>query len=212
VITRSEAAHIGDPSLPPPLFGLVLVGGRSSRMNTNKALLQVNGESQLQRAYRMVADHCENTFISSRREQADEAEYLKFPQVFDSCGDVGPMGGILSALRTCPGVAWLIVACDLPRLDPGTIAHLIINRNPEKIATAFISSHDGLPEPLCAIYEPASEAALWAALEAHIQCPRKTLIRNEDRIEYLRLANPHALDNANTPAEFDDITRKSANE
>ena len=212
MITRNEAARIGDASLPPPLFGLVLVGGRSSRMNRDKALLKVDGKTQLQRTYDLVVRHCENTFISCRRDQAEQDGYGGFPQIFDGCGDIGPMGGILSALRTCPGAAWLAVACDLPRLDLPTISHLIINRNPEKIATVYISSRDGMPEPLCAIYEPASEAALLSALKANIQCPRKALIRSQDNVEPLGLLNPKALDNANTPAEFDQITRKPAQE
>ena len=47
-----------------------------------------------------------------------------------------------------------MLACDLPLLDAATLEHLLRARDPRRAATAYRSSHDGLPEPLCAIYEP----------------------------------------------------------
>ena len=49
-----------------------------------------------------------------------------------------------------------MLACDLPFLADETLRHLIEHRDPSRLATAYRSSHDGLPEPLCAIWEPAA--------------------------------------------------------
>ena len=203
---------IGDRSLPPPVFGLVLVGGRSERMKKDKAVLEYDGKSQSARAYDLLAEHCENVFLSSRADQADLPGYVEFPQILDCCGKIGPTGGILSAQRTCPGAAWLVLACDLPFLDRKTLAHLILNRNPEKIATAFISMYDSLPEPLCTIWEPASENVLRESIEKDVLCPRKALINAQSRVELLAPLSPHALDNINTPDEFRKASKQPPSE
>ncbi len=107
--------------------------------------------------------------------------------------------GILSALETHPQVAWLVLACDLPFVDAATLRYLIANREPQRVGTAFRSSHDGLPEPLCAIFEPRALAALrdFAAQGQH--CPRKFLSRSQAHL--LDLPDPRALDNVNTAEE-----------
>ena len=68
-------------------------------------------------------------------------------------------------------------------------------------ATAFRSSHDGLPEPLCAIYEPQSRVAIAAQIAAGRNCPRKFLINAHTQL--LDQPNPRALDNVNTVDEYE---------
>jgi molybdopterin-guanine dinucleotide biosynthesis protein A len=122
----------------------------------------------------------------------------------------GPAGGITAALLAHPQVAWLVVACDLPLLTPATLHDLIGRRDPQRLATAYRSSHDGLPEPLCAIWEPAAREPLLAYLQARAaagkkSCPRKFLIDSDIRL--LELPQGDALDNVNTPVEHD-MTRE----
>jgi molybdopterin-guanine dinucleotide biosynthesis protein A len=76
---------------------------------------------------------------------------------------------------------------------------LIAARQPQRLATAYRSSHDGLPEPLCAIYEPASREPLLAHVAKGKDCPRKFLINSD--IPLIDQLNPRALDNVNTPDE-----------
>jgi molybdopterin-guanine dinucleotide biosynthesis protein A len=65
---------------------------------------------------------------------------------------------------------------------------------------AYASSNDGLPEPLCAIYEPSSRAGVLAALESGRNCPRKFILGTG--VALLQQADPAALDNVNTPDEL----------
>lgn len=187
---------------PPPLYGLVLVGGRSKRMNRDKATLDYHGVPQARRTYELLDTHCELVFLSSRKEQGDLPGYVDFPQIFDAFPFESPLNGILSALRAGPCAAWLVAACDLPYLTPKTVEHLIVNRNPDKWATAFISVYDGLPEPLCAIYEPAAYEPLMACVNEGILCPRQALARAGEAVELLAPLEPRALDNVNTPEEY----------
>jgi molybdopterin-guanine dinucleotide biosynthesis protein A len=68
------------------------------------------------------------------------------------------------------------------------------------MATAYRSSHDDLPEPLCAIWEPRSAAALAAYVASGRQCPRRFLLGADTCL--IDEPNPRALDNINTPEEY----------
>lgn len=183
-----------------PIFGLVLAGGRSTRMRRDKAALVYQGRTQLERAMELLAPHVERAFVSVRPDQAQDPVRARFPQIVDRHENLGPIAGIMAAQEEHPHAAWLVIACDLPLLDAATLEHLVRSRRPEKLATAYRSSHDGLPEPLCAIYEPASREAIAAYVAGGKQCPRKFLINSD--VELLEEPNPRALDNVNTPEEY----------
>jgi molybdopterin-guanine dinucleotide biosynthesis protein A len=183
-----------------PLFGLVLSGGRRTRMGTDKAALAYGGRAQLERVMALIGAHAERAWVSVRAEQQSDPLRARFAQIADRRHDLGPVAGILAAQEAHPQAAWLVLACDLPLLDAATLAHLVASRSPVAVATAYRSSRDGLPEPLCAIYEPRSHALLEASVRAGRNCPRKFLI--ESGAHLIDEPNPRALDNVNTPHEY----------
>ena len=184
----------------PPLQGLVLAGGRSSRMQRDKAALSYHGRSQLEWAMQLIRPYVQRSFVSVRADQTHEPVRARFEQIVDTARGQGPIAGILAAQQAHPGAAWLVLACDLPFLSDATLSSLIERRNPSRQATAYRSAHDGLPEPLCAIYEPASAAAIDAYVARGGQCPRKFLLQSD--VELLQLPDARALDNVNTPDEY----------
>ena len=183
-----------------PLHGLVLAGGRSTRMQRDKAALEYEGRSQLERAVDLLTPLVERVFVSVRRDQTVEPLRARFAQIVDSGEVAGPIAGIMAAQAHHPDAAWLVLACDLPLLDRVTLEHLLRSRRPERQATAYRSAHDGLPEPLCAIYEPSSGEALRAHVAGGRDCPRKFLINAN--VELIDQRRPDALDNVNTPQDY----------
>jgi molybdopterin-guanine dinucleotide biosynthesis protein A len=139
-------------------------------------------------------------FVSVRPDQTTDPVRARFDQIVDTQENIGPIAGIMAAQAKHPEVAWLVLACDLPFLDNATLTHLIAARQPQRLATAYRSSHDGLPEPLCAIYEPASREPLLAHVAKGKDCPRKFLINSD--VQLIDEPNPRALDNVNTPDEY----------
>ncbi len=113
----------------------------------------------------------------------------------------GPLAGIIAAMSLHPDADWLVLACDLPRLDLPTLRHLISSKRPDEMFLSYRSEFDGLPEPLCALYAPA---ALPLLRDTEFRCPRKVLIRHECRL--LEPVTPRALDNANTPEDWQTAT------
>ncbi len=77
-----------------------------------------------------------------------------------------------------PKSSWLVVACDLPFLDKATLSQLVSERNIFKMATYFKDHVSGLPEPLCALYEPKARYKLMDSLADGINCPRKILMKS----------------------------------
>ena len=190
------------------LYGLVLTGGKSERMKRDKASLELDGKKLSTRAFDLLKAHCDKVFLSVRDDQKNLEGRKGFPQILDQAPflNIGPIGGILSAFTQFPDVAWLVLACDLPLVTDKTIEYLISYRNKEKIAVAYKSSHDQLPELLCAIYEPASFPLLKKHFESGQQCPRKFVINQKD-VELLTLPDAHALDNINYPEEYSKVVQ-----
>jgi molybdopterin-guanine dinucleotide biosynthesis protein A len=110
--------------ISPPLFGLLLCGGRSSRMGQDKALLQLSGplgaESLLQRGLRLLREAgCGGVWLSG-----DYPGFAAIPDDPAWCGR-GPLAGIASALQRYPEARWLILPVDMPGMDAPLLRVLV---------------------------------------------------------------------------------------
>jgi molybdopterin-guanine dinucleotide biosynthesis protein A len=183
------------------LNGLVLAGGRSTRMKRDKATIEYAGRPQLERAMELITPLVGGrTFVSVGIGQGEEPQRSAFATIADLRPNLGPIAGIEAAFAKHPADAWLVLACDLPFLGQATLRHLIEHRAPGRLATAYRSRFDGKPEPLCAIYEPASRASIEAWIAAGEICPRKWMAQSD--VALLDLPEKRALDNVNTPEEY----------
>ncbi|KAA9327731.1 NTP transferase domain-containing protein [Hymenobacter busanensis] len=182
----------------PPLRGLVLTGGRSQRMQTDKSRLRYHQQEQQAHAAALLAPFCQDVLISCRPDQVSHVPDGLTP-LPDQFLDLGPMSGILTAFRHDPNAAWLVVACDLPFLSAETLRYLVEHRHAGRVATAFQSPENEFPEPLITIWEPRSYGVLLQFLGQGYSCPRKVLINSDT--EVLQAPVPQDLRNVNTPAE-----------
>jgi len=209
----NESVQAGCPNSEtgrlPVLRGLVLAGGRSTRMGTDKAaLVHPDGRPLARRTLDLLSMECTRAVISLRHDQEmppmiEESAHVSIVRDPEG-GSQGPLAGILSAMRSAPGADWLVLACDLPRLDAETLRHLVSSRNPDEVFLSYRSEFDGLPEPLCAYYAARALPILEQAKASGIRCPRKVLIQNHCRL--LEPVTPRALDNANTPQDWQTAT------
>ena len=183
-----------------PLNGLILTGGYSRRMGQDKALINLEGTTLLDRTYNLLNSFIERVYVSIRSDQSNEAERAQYPLIIDQVSYSGPIAGILSAGDFNPHSGWLVVACDMPFLDRQTIEQLIEARNPETTATLFQSIDGSGVEPLCAIYEPRFFTAISSDSKLiENSSPRETLSKMD--LEILNPLNPDALFSANLSIE-----------
>ena len=186
-----------------PLKGLVLAGGKSTRMNRDKGKIAYHGKEQRLYMNDLLSKLTSQSFLSIRNEQL-----VEFASDVKTIGDVhlglGPYGAILSAFQKDPNAAWLVTACDQPLLNEDTLKYLVSKRSPSKLATAFYNSETDFPEPLITIWEPRAYSRMLYFLSLGYSCPRKVLINSD--IELVKLENEVVLRNANTPEELEELT------
>ncbi len=185
----------------PPLKALVLAGGKSLRMGTDKSAIIYHEKPQEIYVAEMCRDLGMNTYISKQLRYSSD-EINGFPVIKDRMEGMGPFGAILSAMMNDPDAAWCVLACDLPFLNKESILRLITERNTSKFATTFQGASKDFPEPLITIYEPRSYQRFLSFLPLGYACPRKVLINSD--IKKINLVDETIIENVNTPEEMDE--------
>ncbi|MEO8276887.1 MAG: NTP transferase domain-containing protein [Thermoanaerobaculia bacterium] len=144
----------------PPLVGGILLGGGSTRMGKPKHLLDLGGETFLERIVRALSAVVAERFLLGSA--ADLPPVLAGETLLpDAPGARGPLAGLLAALAHRPGAAWLIVACDQPLISSGTLRWLAGERRFDRIAVLPRLELDRV-EPVPGIYEPMAREPLLA--------------------------------------------------
>ena len=183
-----------------PLSGLVLAGGASVRMGTDKGLLDYFGKSQRVYSLEMLEKLNLNAFLSVRKEQK-----LKHAKIIeDTFIGLGPFGAICSAFQHNPNSAWLTLATDLPYVDEKMVRQLMDHRDPSKVATAIKGKNKQFPEPLITIWEPRAYPIMLQFLTLGISCPRKVLINSDVKVVEV---DDDLIINVNTPEEFSAVKK-----
>ena len=184
--------------------GFILAGGASSRMGRDKALLEIGGVPLLVRIARLLTPRVAAVKVIGPPERYAA---LGFPVVPDDRPGQGPLGGLLTALRTSSSEWNLVVGCDLPHLS-GEWLEWLIARGLESPAEAVVPETERGLEPLCAMYRSSCAAALAAAFS---QGERKlTEVVSRLTLEKITATQWKAFDpdrvlfkNMNTPADYE---------
>jgi molybdopterin-guanine dinucleotide biosynthesis protein A len=187
----------------PPLRGLVLAGGQSLRMGADKAALLIDGRTLLARSVGLLTPLTTAVHVAIRPGQAGDELRAQFNVLLDAVSVPGPAGALVAAWQHDPVAAWLVLACDMPAMEHNALEALVARRDPERGATAWRNPDDGLPEPLCAIWEPATLARLAAVARQAgngLVSPRAVLAAADPLL--LNPARPLSICSVNTPAEL----------
>ena len=188
----------------PKLNGLVLVGGKSTRMGEDKAQLSFHGMPQSEFSVQLLENNGLDTYVSVRPGQISK----KHNSISDAFNGLGPFGGICSAFMNNPNEAYLVLATDLPYVSDALIKKLIAHRNPKKIATAIKGTSAKFMEPLITIWEPKAYPRLLSYLAQGYSCPRKVLINSD--VEVVEVDDA-LIRNVNTPEEFEEVQKELKN-
>ena len=180
------------------LYGLVLAGGQGTRLGRDKGELDYHGLSQAAWGLKLLEPFCGQSLVSVRPEQIDTPAYRGLPTIVDRGSSAGPASGVAAALERFPSAAWLVIAADMPLLTGAVLATLVAHRDPSVLATAY-RRRGGMPEPLCAIWEPAAAARLGAQGAGKGISLRRLLEAGPARL--LELDDDEALTSVNTPAD-----------
>lgn len=143
------------------LSAFVLAGGKSTRMGADKAFLEFEGRTLLDRALDLTRSVCRDVLVVGSREK-----FAAYPNVVeDLFPDRGPLGGIHAALRTSAAELNLMLAVDMPFVSSHFLEYLLSEAR-HSDAVVVLPRCEGRLQPLCAVYRrqfaEAAETALLA--------------------------------------------------
>jgi molybdopterin-guanine dinucleotide biosynthesis protein A len=172
-------------------------------MGADKAAIRIGGQTLLARSVALLEPLTASVQVSIRAGQAADELRRQYAVLIDPPEVPGPAGALLAAWTHDSACAWLVLACDMPGLDRGAIEGLIAARDPTRGGTAWRGAGGDWPEPLCAIWEPATLARLAAVARETGNGPvsPRALLTAADPV-LLEPARPAALTSINTPADL----------
>ena len=183
------------------ITGIILAGGKSSRMGKEKGLVPFRGEPLISYSLELLIPFCGEIIIS-----ANTPEYKSFgyPVITDEISGAGPMGGLYSALKHSTTYENLVLPCDTPFINKEFIRFLLASVSNQP---AVIPVHpDGKAEPLCGYYTRDLVPLMKDALDnAHYKIidfleQTGTLFLKTDND--LPFYHPDLFVNLNTPEEL----------
>ena len=187
---------------------VILAGGKSSRMGSNKAFLKVKGKTFIEHQIALLREIFSEITISANT--PEEYKHLNVPIIGDIYPDKGPLGGIYSAIINSKSFHTFMLACDMPFVEIDLIKHL----------KSFISGHDvvipqskkGL-EPLHAFYSKNCIAPIKKELDSNNL--RIVSFFPQVKVKTVKLNNlpssnkfKDSIKNLNTLEEYKDAKKK----
>lgn len=128
--------------------GVILAGGKSKRMGYKvKAFLQVGGKRIIERVLDTVYSVTDKVILITNL--PNEYDYLGLTMFSDIIPDLGPIGGIYTGLSSSQSHQNIIIACDMPFIEPGLL-ELLMHQS-ERYDIVIPKTPDGY-HPLCAVY------------------------------------------------------------
>ena len=152
----------------------ILAGGKSSRMGTDKGLLLFEGKAMIQYVIEQMQPIFEKLVIVS-----NNPEYEKFglEVIPDLIKDIGPAGGIYTALKHSDTQLNFMVSCDMPFITKEAITFIIENTNESQI---ILLENQGKLEPLFGIYSKDCEQ-IW------LELIQQNTIKLQKMVSYFKL-------------------------
>lgn len=129
------------------ITGIILAGGKSSRMGRDKGWIELNNKPLIHYAIEALKPYCDELFISSN---SKEYNSLGYPIYEDKIKNCGPMGGIYSTLLFSSTPINMVLSCDMPLISTELIKYVLDKSVEGKISLPIHGVN--FIEPLCAVY------------------------------------------------------------
>ena len=155
------------------MTGVILSGGQSKRMGQNKSLMPFGNSNLIEHVLERLSAF------------TDEQIIIGDPSIYGHLGMVhadihpgkGPLAGLHSALTYSTSDLIFVVGCDMPNIN-GTVLDHLANGVDERYS-AFVPRHDGMIEPLCAIYHKN-------CLDAFARCLDKGILKMSEALDVVQ--------------------------
>lgn len=188
-----------------PMTGIILAGGKSSRMGRNKAFLEWQGRPLIEKSLQILRPIFSEIIISTNNPEL----YSQYGEktVSDSYRDKGPLGGLQACLREAKYDTSFFVACDMPFLEPEAIRFLAGLKGKEwaivpKIADGLHPLHAFYRRDCLPIIEERLETKRLKLIDIFQDFPVR-YVREEEFVRFPQIKR--ILGNINTPQEWSEL-------
>lgn len=179
--------------------GIILSGGTSSRMGTDKALLKYKSTDFIQMEINVLSQHVEEVMIIG---DVDKYQSYNVPVFSDIITGKGPLGGILTGLAHSKLDHNIVLSCDVPKVESNFIKAMMKAYNGED---ALVCSYEGKIHPLVGIYHRKALSELNKAILFDTLKVQDAL--DQLQCKYFKVPDhlAHQLQNINTPKDYADL-------
>lgn len=183
------------------ITGIILAGGKSRRMGVNKALLEINGEKNIERLKNELLKSINNIIVIANT--PSDYEFLNVPIFPDILKEKGPLAGIHSGLKASSTEWNLFIACDLPFFTSNiTDFYVKLLKNDSRAinADAIIPYIDGQRNPLVALYNKR----IVPVLEKNLMNDKLVIATSLDELNVIEVTENDFMDFGMSKAEIED--------
>jgi molybdopterin-guanine dinucleotide biosynthesis protein A len=179
------------------LTGIVLAGGKSSRIGRDKALLEYGGMRLVERSISIIEPLCNDILISTNN---PGLAYLGYPLIKDEHRGIGPIAGLHAALRYSWTAHNIVIPCDTPLVTVDVFERMFAIVNAAHPPACVAGTEDGYIEPLIGCYHRTALQILEEQISRHDFKLHNALTRMGARIEIF--SDRRMFWNINTKADI----------
>lgn len=184
------------------ITAIILAGGKSSRMGTEKGLVVFSGKSLVQHVIDALKKITDSIIIITQYPSYEKFGYPCYPDIYK---EKGALGGIYTGLVNSSSQKNIVVGCDMPFLSQNVLNGLIENCDDVDV---LLTMHKGKEEPLCSVYDKSCIPHFKKLIEAgqlkitDALMGLKTRMISFDKEEWFM---GNEFTNINTPGQLDDL-------
>jgi len=193
---------------------IIMAGGGSSRMGTDKSMLPIKGQSIIEAICEQLRGFFDEILISAN--EVDKFAFLGFEVIPDKVPEQGPLMGIASALEASANELNFVVACDIPKINLACVNRMltealesqadIVVPTTRKREVSKTKKRDTRYEPLFAIYRKSVIEAINKTLSSGKR--KITDVFTLCRVRHIELDDTDWLVNLNTMADYEEFQKK----
>jgi molybdopterin-guanine dinucleotide biosynthesis protein A len=164
------------------ITGIILSGGKSSRMGRNKALLKVGDKTIIERVRDLLQGIFQDVILITN--DPDKYKFLNLPMFEDVYKHKGPLAGIHSGLVNTSTEINFIISCDIPFMTQEMIKYLVEFKT-NKVIT--VAKADGFIQQLAGKYSTACLNDVEEILKEQLEVERRDDVQRKSRCNVLKL-------------------------
>ena len=176
------------------ITAIVIAGGKSSRMGTNKALIEYGGKRLIEIAIKIIQPYTQNVIISSN----SPIPHITYPLFTDEYSEIGPISGLYTCLKASKTELNLVIPCDVPHIKANTYRKLLDNS--EGFDAVIPRLPNGKIEPLVACYKKSVLPVVLGQI--NLEDYKMVHLLDKLKVNYIDFEDVKQFKNMNTPNDL----------